>query len=755
MQPETETTPVEEVEEEIASPVEEEEVVEEPTEETVEEPVEESTEEIVEESAEETVEEPVEETEDAPEESESEESESEEEEEEEQEEDETTDREFDKNPTILYALVQKKLWKEAIARAKSDPTEAEAFIVRKEKDGSIRWRLLPIHAAIVFKAPESVIEALLTAYPMGAQQKDDQEMLPLHLAFRNGASEEIVNLLLCAFPESIDSPDRKGRVPLTLAKNSDSAHSEAYIAALEKGVSHYYVTALALARERILAEQKEIYDAKLEDALKLHQVAFSELGSKSAEKQKEIEATVAEKDAEIEKLLKSSESLSGHIESLEGQIACRTDTERLLCTKIAKLEQKVREDAAHLEEREAAYIHASAEAETALDRVKDEFAVKEGEFEIQKAKLDALIEGLELKVERGKVELANAEASLKETVENMQDKEERWNMLETQADGKFAKVEIDWANAKANVTILENQLKKRMENEQILASQVATLAAQLAESADKNIDYVAQIKKFETEKADLEATVHLLKLRLAGVVGTMQSTRDQQIKILDDAIAQEEGMVKVMESHAEIVKESIAQEQAIEAAKAEMIALVEKTFENAQENRLKFMSLSGSHGASLSGMNANRSSVLSCAQTVSNNVIKALDKELNLDTLDSEVEMLVAQRGPSESALSKVNLEVSVESFEAMNHADEAAPVEEAPVEAPVEEEVREDVEEVVVEETPAATPEVETTTEETAEVVVASPKHVEVATETPAEEESVEEETRTEEAVDTRVTAE
>lgn len=738
MQPEIEETPVKEVEEEVA--------------EEVSSSVEEEKE---------VVEEPAEETEDA-----TEEPKPEEEEEEEEEKEVEEDREFDKNPTVLYALVQKKLWKDAITRAKSDPAEARAFIVRKEKDGSTRWRLLPLHAAIVFKAPEDVVEALLTAYPKGAEEKDDQEMLPLHLAFRNGASEEIVNLLLVAFPASVDCPDRKGRVPLTLAKNSDSPNRESYIAALEKGASHYYVNAVALARERVLAEQKEVYDAKLEDALKLHQVAFSELGSKAEEKQKEIEATVAEKDAEIEKHVDNAKSLAENIESLEAQMECRSDTERHLATKIAKLEQKIKDSDAHLEEREAWFIAETARFDAKFEKAHEEFAVKEGELEIAKAKLSATVDGLEADIEASKNAAATAEASLKETVDNMQDKQDEWNLKEIRAEGKFAKVEIDWANAKANVAILENQLKKKMENEQLLASQVATLAARLAESADSNIDFSTQLKNFEEEKANLEATVHLLKLRLAGVTGTMQSTRDQQIKILDDAIAQEEQMVKVMETHAEIVNESIGQQKSIAAAKEEMLALVEKTFATVTENRLKFMSLSADHGASLSGMNANRASVLSCAQTVSDNVIKAFDKELNLDTLNEEVDMLAQQRGPSAAALSQINLEVSIASFEAMNHKDslaeeEAAAVEELPAveeEAPVEEEVREEAEEVVVEETPApTTPEVETTVEETAEVeIVSSPKHVEVATETPVEEESVEEETRTEEPVDTRaITAE
>jgi len=692
MQPETkiEDTPVEEVEEEVTSSVEEEE-------ELVEEPVSEETEE--------------------------------DEVEDEEEEPKVADREFDKNPTVLYALVQKKLWKEAIARAKSNPEEAEAFIVRKEKDGSIRWRLLSLHAAIVFKAPEGVIEALLTAYPKGAEEKDDQEMLPLHLAFRNGASEEIVNLLLVAFPASVESTDRKGRVPLTLAKNSDSPNRELYIAALEKGASHYYVTAIALARERVVAEQKEKYAAQLEDALKVHQTAFSEMSSKHEEKQTELEAKIGEKDQEIAKILATSDVMTEQVLSLEAQMGCRSDTERFLATKIAKLEQKVKDGEAKLEEREAAAVGAGKESDALLLKADDRYKERESEFEVKQTKLTATVDGLEKELEGVKAALASTETKLQESIDTMKEKQDEWDMKVIRGDAKFSKVEIDWANAQANVAILESQLKKRMENEHLLASQVANLAARLAESADSNINFTSELKKFEEQKAELKDTIHLLKIRLAGVVGTMQSTRDQQLAILDDSIDQENLMVKVLETHAEIVSESIAQEKAVTAAKEEMLALVEKTFATTNQNRMKFMSLSTSHGESLSSMNTNRTNVLSCAQTVTENVIRALDKELNLDTLDAEVAKLGEQRRPSPAALAQVDV----------------SSIKKAPV---------------VVEETPAPTPEVETTVEETPEVVVSSPKHAAVVTATP-EEESVEEDCRTEDAstdslhVDTRVMAE
>eukprot|EP00567_Pseudictyota_dubia_P005644 CAMPEP_0197445870 /NCGR_PEP_ID=MMETSP1175-20131217/10978_1 /TAXON_ID=1003142 /ORGANISM="Triceratium dubium, Strain CCMP147" /LENGTH=158 /DNA_ID=CAMNT_0042976903 /DNA_START=122 /DNA_END=594 /DNA_ORIENTATION=- len=72
---------------------------------------------------------------------------------------------FDKNPTKLYLLIQDKKWDEAARRSSESPPEAYTWVSRRERDGKLRWRLLPLHAAIIFKAPERLVEALLCAYP--------------------------------------------------------------------------------------------------------------------------------------------------------------------------------------------------------------------------------------------------------------------------------------------------------------------------------------------------------------------------------------------------------------------------------------------------------------------------------------------------------------------------------------------------------------------------------------------------------------
>lgn len=550
---------------------------------------------------------------------------------------ETEEREFDKNPTVLYALVQKKLWKEATARAKSNPKEARAFISRREKDGRIRWRLLPLHAAIVFKAPEEVIEVLLISYPKAAEEKDDQGMLPLHLAFRNSASAEAINLLLLAYPDSVDIPDRKGRVPLTLAKAAASPNRELYIKALEKGPSHYSVTALASARDRIIAEQKVIFDSQLNETLKFHESAMSEMDANAEKKQKEIAETLLEKEKELVKLHENSQVLVDHVASLEAQMNTRTDTERFLATKIAKLEEKVRVGEANLQEREDFWENEVAELKEEMQKNTDSAAEDKTDASIEKTKLNATIEGLTTELEETKTTLDSTIAKLSESIESMKEKQDEWDMKEIRSDAKYAKVEIDWANSQANIAILESQLKKRMENEHLLAAQVSSLASRLSESANGNMKNSREIKEFRDQKSTLETTVRLLKERLNNVTTVMETTREKQMSILDDAIAQEETMAKCMESHAQMVSDSLLLEKEMQSSKDQLMELIEKSFDEANEKRIARLNIATTHGQSLSSMNTSRHNVLSCAQTVTSNVISALEKDLNMDTLSDEV----------------------------------------------------------------------------------------------------------------------
>lgn len=552
--------------------------------------------------------------------------------EEKEKDDETEDRDFDKNPTVLYALVQKKLWKETIARAKKSPEEARAFICRREKDGRIRWRLLPLHAAIVFKAPEDVVETLLTAFPKAAEAKDDQGMLPLHLAFRNGASEVAVNLLLLACPQSVDIPDRKNRVPLTLAKAASSPNREIYIKALEKGPAHYSITALSCARARIMTEQDAIFEGKLLKARTFHEYALSEVVTEGEKKQQELEETVAEKETELTKLHETSQVLVDHVTSLEAQINTRSDTERFLATKIAKLEQKLKESERLEDEREqflATKISKLEEEITENEHLKDE---RESNFEDEREEFNKEKENLLAQIDILQTTLSLTREKLADSICTMVQKEEEWATTKEKLEEKYRETHLEWANAQANCAIFEAQLKKRMENEHLLASQVSTLASRLAECSHElnegRVISTKRIKELEDDQLSLNETVEDLTARLQNISAVMQNTHKQQMIIVDDAIGNEEIMADCMETHAKMVSESIQQERHLRLAREEMMQLLEQSFGEADEKRHQLMNSITDQGKHFSNMIKTRGSMLSCVQTVTTNVASVLQNDL-------------------------------------------------------------------------------------------------------------------------------
>jgi ankyrin repeat protein len=141
---------------------------------------------------------------------------------------------YDQGATRLYNTIESKNWDAALSRVSSHPNEAGTWVSRREISGTIRWRLLPMHAVCIFRAPLEVLEALIHAHPEGPKSRDDQGMLPIHLACRNGASPGVVKLLLESYPESLDILDRKNRSLSDLVRNSASSNKDAVLSMLDE-----------------------------------------------------------------------------------------------------------------------------------------------------------------------------------------------------------------------------------------------------------------------------------------------------------------------------------------------------------------------------------------------------------------------------------------------------------------------------------------------------------------------------------------
>ena len=125
---------------------------------------------------------------------------------------------YDRSCTQLYEMLESSQWNDVCSRCQTHPEEVHTWIVRRDANGNIRWKLLPLHAAVIFKAPLSLIRDLFRAHPVAATQQDDQGLLPLHLAFRHKSNEAVIEIFLHQYPRSVMIKDQRGRFPLDHGK---------------------------------------------------------------------------------------------------------------------------------------------------------------------------------------------------------------------------------------------------------------------------------------------------------------------------------------------------------------------------------------------------------------------------------------------------------------------------------------------------------------------------------------------------------
>jgi hypothetical protein len=121
---------------------------------------------------------------------------------------------YHKNVTAIYCHIEKQEWREVAERCRTHPIETKTWVYRMDKaKKNILWRMLPIHTAILYRAPVYVLLDLINAYPDGPTSADDRKMLPIHMACRIVCKEDVLRLLLKHAPGSVLAEDIKGRTP--------------------------------------------------------------------------------------------------------------------------------------------------------------------------------------------------------------------------------------------------------------------------------------------------------------------------------------------------------------------------------------------------------------------------------------------------------------------------------------------------------------------------------------------------------------
>lgn len=248
---------------------------------------------------------------------------------------------YDLNPTVLYQAIEAKQWDYAISlfteegKNKTADEEKEAsatWVVRKESNGKLRWRLLPLHAAIIFGSPQRLVELLLADYPLAAQCKDDRGMLPLHLAFRCQASWDVIDELLTTYPLGVFVSERKGRMPIQCVsksmpdrnnhdtiqevKNGESASNKSSFKTVAQVLDLYSQIVISGERKKVEQETRTLAQTSISQLQDFHQRQLETM-------RKKTESDKAEAKHQREQLETENKQLKERLEQLEKELVAR------------------------------------------------------------------------------------------------------------------------------------------------------------------------------------------------------------------------------------------------------------------------------------------------------------------------------------------------------------------------------------------------------------------------------------------------
>jgi hypothetical protein len=334
-------------------------------------------------------------------------------------------RDYDINPTKLYVHLRKRQWNKAIKRLKHYPDEAKIWTYRSaggskgSAAGDIRWRLTPLHGAIVYQSPLKVVEALLKVYPEAAALIDDQGSLPIHLAHKRGSPSTVVKLLLDTYPDCIDVTDRKGRTPTNMA-TTDSSSSP-------------YVDFVLGYKEHIREQQK--HSARLDTMLLYEECNTSH----------DADLTGLENRDPLVERLENKESVIRTPSKINHHLANLTETEASLLAQVMALDRDLKRIENTKSTGKAHLVSELTETRQALEQLRQEKYM-------MKMTLEAVVEA--------------ATADKKKLTSRIEDHEHAMQTL-------LQECEL----AREHSTKLEKQLQERESNERLLASEISLALA--------------------------------------------------------------------------------------------------------------------------------------------------------------------------------------------------------------------------------------------------------------------------------------
>jgi len=235
---------------------------------------------------------------------------------------EASEVDYDKNPTDLFQALEARQFsyaEEMFKQVNNQFTkECKTWVVaRGQKKGSqLRFRALPLHAALVFGAPGDMVTVILNAYPKASRGRDVKGRLPIHLAMEHNASEEIMVALIEAFPKGFFALDKKEMTPLDYINgNMDRKYMKKYIPMLmaanvdDERIRWEVEKDDALAKQRVALKNDPVYMADVVEQVtaEMETTYAKKMGMLEGNYQKEIQLLNKRHDGETQALLEGFE----------------------------------------------------------------------------------------------------------------------------------------------------------------------------------------------------------------------------------------------------------------------------------------------------------------------------------------------------------------------------------------------------------------------------------------------------------------
>jgi len=524
---------------------------------------------------------------------------------------------YDESCTVLYKAIENKDWNKAIAQCVCAPEEASQFLYRKDAK-KLRWKLMPIHASLIFKAPSNVVESLLKANPQGLWAKDDRGMTPLHLAFRHNAPDDVIYELMKVHEDErtksdaegkdcpciLDATDRKGRKPLDLhrvnvvgpTKPPGSPIKGDVFEQTKSGIGKYVTIAVQNEHDKVVKELTSEYNQK-------QSLMDEQYELKLAQTKKANEDIIATVQAEMEAALKNMEQ--SKIEWLKEYESKRKELEKELRTAqlateslIHRLEQKsknteqMEDQLLDVEERLSKLESGEVGLLDEKEKMIRELVSQRKQFQEEKSALEATREELEQTIAKRDalmIETLDAEKAFTEAdIENKRLVDSNGNMEEFLSISQNQVPELQ-----AKVDFLEENVKAKSEKINMLQKQ-NEMTESLIQDYNENFNaYENQLDIILQKLDDLDRaeTINVeLTMRLAKVNEQLKLTTESLDRIDVDEwgnqlVALTEEVVQLEVENEELKNEHETTKETFEKCKSEMESA--KTASNALLEKFK------------------------------------------------------------------------------------------------------------------------------------------------------------------------